>query len=409
MKIRIKWLLQLTLFLALSASLSTVLAQGSAFTYQGRLTDNGAPANGRYDLTVSLFDKASGGGTVGTSNFFSDLLISNGLFTVTLDFGAGAFNGAARWLELGVRPGESAGAYASLIPRQALTATPFALFSAGVVTAPPGMVLIPAGPFTMGDTLDGINNALPLTTTVSAFYMEVNEVTLSQWMSVYHWATNHGYGFLNTGRGRAPNYPVRSIQWYECVKWCNARSQLAGRTPVYYTDPEFTQVYTNGEAPPFANWSATGYRLPTEAEWEKAARGGLSGQRFPWGKVISHDLANYVGNTALSYDLGPNGYNAAFTNGGGFEITSPVGSFAPNGYGLNDIAGNIAEWCWDWYGLPYAGGIDPHGPSVGTERIIRGGDWSQPATYSRVADRLRSQPAYEDNWIGFRCVLPARQ
>jgi len=178
---------------------------------------------------------------------------------------------------------------------------------------------------------------------------------------------------------------------------------------VYYSDEAFTQVYTNGEETPHVNWSATGYRLPTEAEWEKAARGGLNGQRFPWGNVISHALANYYGNTAVGYDLGPNGHNAAFTNATGVEFSSSGGSFAPNGYGLNDMAGNIAEWCWDWYGLPYAGGIDPRGPSVGTERIIRGGDWSQIVEYCRVARRLRAQPAYEDNWIGFRCVLTAGQ
>lgn len=410
MKIHIsKLLLTLTFGSALFAPLSTALGQGSGFTYQGQLTENGTPANGSYDLTLSLFASADSGSAVGTSNVFNALLISNGLFTVTLDFGAGAFNGAARWIEIGVRPGGSDNAYAKLNPRQPLTATPFALFSAGVVTAPPGMVLIPAGQFTMGDTLDGLNDALPFATTLSAFYMDANEVTLSQWRSVYHWATNHGYGFINLGFGRGPNYPVHSIQWYESVKWCNARSQLAGRTPVYYTDAEFTQVYTNGEVMPYANWSANGYRLPTEAEWEKAARGGLSGQRFPWGNVISHALANYVGNTAVGYDLGPNGHNAAFTNVTGVEFSSPGGSFAPNGYGLNNMAGNIAEWCWDWYGLPYAGGTDPHGPVIGTERIIRGGDWSQIPNFCRVAHRLRALPGYEDSWIGFRCVLTASQ
>ena len=131
------------------------------------------------------------------------------------------------------------------------------------------------------------------------------------------------------------------------MKWCNARSQQAGKTPVYYTDAGFTQVYTNGQITVYANWEAVGYRLPTEAEWEKAARGGLSGQRFPWGNAISQNLANYKGNTSLSggYDLGPNGYNSIGSTGGTSPATSPVGSFAPNGYGLYDMAGNVYEWC----------------------------------------------------------------
>ena len=89
---------------------------------------------------------------------------------------------------------------------------------------------------------------------------------------------------------------MQTVNWYDCVKWCNARSQQEGLTPVYYTDAGLTQVYTNGETTTvYANWTANGYRLPTEAEWEKAARGGLSGQRFPWGNTITESQANYYG------------------------------------------------------------------------------------------------------------------
>jgi formylglycine-generating enzyme required for sulfatase activity len=269
---------------------------------------------------------------------------------------------------------------------------------------PAGMALIPAGAFTMGDTLDGDANAAPISVTVSKFYMDSNLVSYSQWQSVYSWATNHGYGFLNAGAGKAANHPVQTVDWYDTVKWCNARSQQAGLTPVYYTDAGLTQVYTNGEVTPYVNWAVNGYRLPAEAEWEKAARGGLSGQRFPWGNTISESQANYNSNTNLdSYDLGPNGYNAAFTNGV-MPYTSPVGYFAPNGYGLYDMAGNVFEWGWDWYGIPYAGGSDPRGPASGIYRVLRGGGWSGGAYGSRCALRGYNYPSGAGNVIGFRCA-----
>ena len=293
-------------------------------------------------------------------------------------------------------------------------------------SAPPsGMALIPAGSFQMGDNFtEGNSDERPVHTVyVGAFYMDKTEVTWAKWKEVRDWAVNNGYDLSGIGAGKADSHPVQSVSWCDTAKWCNARSQKEGRTPAYYMDTGFTAVYKMGSAvypavlPVYCKWSTTGYRLPTEAEWEKAARGGLSGKRFPWGDTIQHSRANYWsywedGVPYYPYDVNAiSGYHPSFAVGG-MPYTSPAGYFAPNGYGLYDMSGNVWEWCWDWYWDAYYGtspSSNPTGQYSGSSRVIRGGGWTRIAYCCRSAIRSDYFPVDRGSVMGFRAVLPPGQ
>ncbi len=274
------------------------------------------------------------------------------------------------------------------------------------VTADDGFAFIPEGSFTMGRTSgDTDSNAPPVSVTVSAFYMQEKETTKAQWDEVRTWGLSNGYTDLANGRGKASNHPVQTVNWFDVVKWCNARSEMEGLTPVYNVSGA---VMRTGTTVPTANWSANGYRLPTEAEWEKAARGGVSGKRFPWGTdTISHSDANFRNNGGEAYASGTTNYHPSY-NGGLLPYTSPVGSFAANGFGLSDMAGNVWEWCWDWYGASsyLNGATDPRGPSSGTGRVVRGGRWEGPAKQAHCAFRFSSAP--DDTYALSHGFRPAR-
>ena len=254
---------------------------------------------------------------------------------------------------------------------------------------PLGMALIPAGPFQMGDARVGL--ATPVhTVTVSAFAMDKWEVSIELWESVRAWGNAHGYDLVAGSRSGA-KHPVHGINWFDAVKWNNARSEKERKMPAYYLDWTMTQVYRGGEKEPGGVKWDTGYRLPTEAEWEKAARGGVAGKLYPWGTdEISPALANYSESNKFK--------------------TTPVGSYGANGYGLYDMAGNVWEWTWDWYGA-YAqtAQTDPRGPSSGSYRVVRGGGWYISAGGCRVANRYDDFTGYRDYYDGFRSVLPAGQ
>ena len=258
-----------------------------------------------------------------------------------------------------------------LAPKLAASLNGVAAAVSGSGSAPSGFVLVPPGTFSMGSN-NGDSDEKPIhqVTISKGFYMSDHEVTQKEWVELMG---------TNPSSFKGDTLPVECVSWYEALEYCNKRSEKEGLTPVYSGSGDYITWDRN----------ANGYRLPTEAEWEWAAKGG--GKDF---MVYEYSGSNSVEGVAW-YSV----------NSG--SKTHPVKTKAGNSLGLYDMSGNVWEWCWDWYG-GYSSGAqtDPSGASSGTYRVLRGGSWVIGAGYVRVADRSYGTPSSRNGSLGFRLVRP---
>jgi formylglycine-generating enzyme required for sulfatase activity len=256
------------------------------------------------------------------------------------------------------------------------------------------MISVAGGTFWMGsnDTLD--SGASPQhSVTLGSYNIDKYEITYEKWTEVYNWGFTHGYTDLTGGQnGSNPsgsNNPVTLVNWYAILKWCNARSEKDGLIPVYYTNNTLSTVYRTGQldlAIEAVQWKANGYRLPTEAEWEFAARGGNKSQGY-----------TYSGSNTIG--------DVAWCNSNSHGITHSVGTKTANELGIYDMSGNIMESCWDWYGsYSSIAQTNPKGPTSGPYRVQRGSSVWNPDNYCRVSSRAGGNPGDSGSDIGFRCV-----
>ena len=243
---------------------------------------------------------------------------------------------------------------------------------AAVTLSAAEMVLVQGGEFSMGSKTGAADQKPVRKVKVSAFYIDKYEVTQKDYAELTG---------QNPSRFQGPNLPVERVRWTDAALYCNLRSLKEGLKPCY--TPRTWEC----------DFSANGYRLPTEAEWEMACRAGTSGDLYFKGKA--RDITKY-----------------AWIRNNSRETTHPVGKKAPNALGIFDMYGNVAEWCNDFYDAKaYAAGssTDPTGPAAGTKRVLRGGSWQDRPKKITSSLRMADDPATADicqgyDTYGFRCV-----
>lgn len=225
------------------------------------------------------------------------------------------------------------------------------------------------------------------TVNLSAYYIGETEVTQELWQAVMGNNPSH---FTSSKKN-----PVESISWYDSIVFCNELTQklsgLGVNECVYYRDASLSAVYTAVDGAshtiPHVKWSAKGFRLPTEAEWEYAAMGGQN-----------HKYAGTDTETELT--------EYAWYKVNSDNKTHEVGTKKANKYGLYDMSGNVWEWCWDWYSssTPASGQTDPQGASFGSRRVLRGGGWDFGAKHVARTWRDIDVPEYRSIELGLRLV-----
>jgi formylglycine-generating enzyme required for sulfatase activity len=283
-------------------------------------------------------------------------------------YGGGSGTASGKPAAAAAKPGAApAGQAAAPAPAASNTPKP-----APAPVTPRGMVLVPAGTFSMGSN-EGESREKPVhqVTISKPFFMGKYEVTQKEWAEIMG---------SNPSTFKGDNLPVEQVSWHEAIDYCNKRSLAEGLVP----------AYSGNENTIICNFQASGYRLPTEAEWEWAAKGG--------GK----DFMIYIYSGSSNVDA------VGWYNGNSGGKTHPVGTKAPNSLGIYDMSGNTHEWCWDWYGAyPSGAQTDPKGASSGSDRMSRSGSWVNHAAILRSTDRFSESPSNRHANVGFRLVRPS--